>query len=41
MNEFITFPLADVSFTDKDSNVTIPTNEGVEDVKDWVDSNEK
>ncbi|MBN7772794.1 CDIF630_02480 family spore surface protein [Clostridium aminobutyricum] len=41
MNEFSTFPLADVSTIEKDSNVTIPTDDGVEEVKDWVDFNEK
>jgi hypothetical protein len=41
MNEFRTFPLADVSTIEQDSKVTIPTEDGVEQVKDWVDENEK
>jgi hypothetical protein len=37
---FGTFPLADVKEVDDASNVSIPSEKGVEEVKGWVDSKE-
>lgn len=39
-NAFHTFPLADVKEVEDDSNVSVPTEQSVEDVKDWIDSKE-
>lgn len=37
---FVTFPLAEADQKVEDSGVTIPSEEGVKEVKDWVDFKE-
>lgn len=39
-NAFKTFPLADVDEIDDESNITIPSEDDVEDAKEWVDFKE-
>ena len=36
-----TYALSDVKYVSPDSRTTIPTEEGVEEAKDWVDTNKK
>ncbi len=37
---FSTFPLANTVKTDKDSKATLPSEDDVDEVKDWVDFKE-
>ena len=37
---FRTFPLADTVTTDRESGITIPSEDDVDEVKDWVDFKE-
>lgn len=39
-NAFRTFPLANKETVERDSNVTIPSQDDVEKVKEWVDFKE-
>lgn len=41
MNEFETFPLAEDSEREPETNETIPSESAVKEAKDWVDFNEK
>ncbi|MBR0597156.1 CDIF630_02480 family spore surface protein [Sinanaerobacter chloroacetimidivorans] len=40
MPNFTTFPLTDTIDVEPDSKVTIPSEDAVDDVKDWVDFKE-
>lgn len=37
---FLTFPMMNAQERDKDSNMAIPSEQDVEDVKEWVDFKE-